>query len=76
MVITSFHLYPETPLKMLFHTRAVASLGYLSCLASPLFAAALQTKVLSTRSVPYMTRILDTGTTFLEENNGVWQLIE
>jgi hypothetical protein len=51
-------------------------MGCLSLLASPLFAAVLHPKELSVRATPYMTRILDTGTTFGEENNGVWQLIE
>ncbi len=61
---------------MVLNTRYLASMGILSCLATPLFAAVLQPKALSTRAAPYMTRILDTGTTFAEEDNGVWQLIE
>jgi hypothetical protein len=66
----------ETSLKMIFHSKAVAFLGCLSYLASLPIAAVLQPKTLSTRSAPYMARILDTGTTFLEEDKGVWQLIE
>ncbi|PMD32511.1 hypothetical protein L207DRAFT_609868 [Hyaloscypha variabilis F] len=61
---------------MVLNTRYLASMGILSCLATPLFAAVFQPKALSTRAAPYMTRILDTGTTFAEEDNGVWQLID
>jgi hypothetical protein len=61
---------------MLLNTKMIASLGCLSSLASPILAAVLQRKEVTARAPPYMTRILDTGTTFAEENNGVWQLIE
>jgi hypothetical protein len=53
-------------------------LGCLSYLASPLLGLGLKPnwKALSARAAPYQTRILDTGSTFREEDNGVWQLIE
>lgn len=34
------------------------------------------TSLLQARDTPFQTRILDTGTTFTEDNNGVWQLID
>jgi hypothetical protein len=61
---------------MIFKTNVIASLGWVSSLLSPILAAALQPKALDPRATPYTTRILDTGTTFVQENNGVWQLIE
>ena len=53
-------------------------MGCLSYLASPILGLALQAdrSSLDYRQAPYETRILETGTTFGEENNGVWQLIE
>jgi hypothetical protein len=53
-------------------------MGFLSYLASPLLAFALEPNwnTLGARATPYETRILDTGSTFAEEDNGVWQLIE
>jgi len=40
------------------------------CLASPILGSIIP------RASPYQTRILDTGTTFAEEDNGTWQLID
>ncbi|GAW14094.1 hypothetical protein ANO14919_034880 [Xylariales sp. No.14919] len=59
-------------------------LSYLGCicplyLASPVSGLALQPdgQSLSPRQgAAYQTRILDTGSTFGQENNGVWQLID
>jgi hypothetical protein len=53
-------------------------IGYFFYLASPLLGFALEPnwKTLSARAAPFQTRILDTGSTFAEEDNGVWQLIE
>ncbi|KAI8630273.1 hypothetical protein F5Y19DRAFT_58707 [Xylariaceae sp. FL1651] len=63
---------------MIFSTRLLSCFGCLSHLASPILGLALQPgrHLLSTRAAPYQTRILATGTTFAEENNGVWQLID
>ncbi|KAE9372708.1 hypothetical protein N431DRAFT_558478 [Stipitochalara longipes BDJ] len=61
---------------MIFNTRSFACLGCLACFASPLFAAVLNSNALSAGATPYMTRILDTGSTFAQENDGVWQLID
>ncbi|KAI1109322.1 hypothetical protein F5Y14DRAFT_30433 [Nemania sp. NC0429] len=33
-------------------------------------------KTLNSRQAPYQARIFETGTTFLQENNGAWQLID
>lgn len=44
-------------------------------LASVALGAAVPNQ-LERRAAPFSTRILDTGTTFYEENNGWWQLIE
>jgi hypothetical protein len=61
---------------MIFTSKIPSYIGCLSLLVCPLLAAVLHPKELSVRAIPYMTRILDTGTIFDEENNGVWQLIE
>ncbi|KAI1309809.1 hypothetical protein F5Y03DRAFT_382921 [Xylaria venustula] len=47
-------------------------------LPTPIFGLALKSeeKLLSARQSPYGTRILDTGSTFGQEDNGVWQLID
>jgi hypothetical protein len=60
---------------MILISKTIKSIGCLSFVASPL-AALLQPMELWAPATAYMTRILDTGTTFVEENNGVWQLIE
>ncbi|RYP70624.1 hypothetical protein DL771_005337 [Monosporascus sp. 5C6A] len=63
---------------MISSTRLFSYTGCLSYLASPILGLALQPDwlSLSTRAAPYQTRILATGTTYAEENNGVWQLID
>ncbi|RYP39329.1 hypothetical protein DL767_002240 [Monosporascus sp. MG133] len=63
---------------MTFSTRLFSYMGCLSYLASPILGLALHPDLqsLSARAAPYQTRILATGTTYAEENNGVWQLID
>ncbi|RYP51355.1 hypothetical protein DL768_003283 [Monosporascus sp. mg162] len=63
---------------MISSRRLFSYTGCLSYLASPILGLALQPDwlSLSTRAAPYQTRILATGTTYAEENNGVWQLID
>ncbi|KAF2965134.1 hypothetical protein GQX73_g8440 [Xylaria multiplex] len=48
------------------------------CLIIPVFGLAQQPgeHFLNARQGPYQARILDTGSTFGQENNGVWQLID
>ncbi|KAI0190992.1 hypothetical protein EV127DRAFT_76586 [Xylaria flabelliformis] len=65
---------------MVPYTRLFSYLGCLSSLyfATPALGSALRSegRSLSARQGPYRTRILDTGSTFGQENNGVWQLID
>lgn len=63
---------------MISSSQLFSYMGCLSYLASPILGLALQAdrSSLDYRQAPYETRILETGTTFGEENNGVWQLIE
>ncbi|KAI1827092.1 hypothetical protein F4861DRAFT_494049 [Xylaria intraflava] len=65
---------------MVYLTRLVSYAGCLSSLslATPVPGPAPQPEgtTLEARQGPYRQRILDTGTTFYEEDNGVWQLID
>ncbi|KAI0467107.1 hypothetical protein F4859DRAFT_506914 [Xylaria cf. heliscus] len=65
---------------MVPYTRLFSYVGCLSSLylASPAVGLALRPEghSLSARQGPYQRRILDTGSTFRQENNGVWQLID
>ncbi|KAI1423235.1 hypothetical protein F5Y12DRAFT_758719 [Xylaria sp. FL1777] len=65
---------------MALSTRILSYMGCILplCLPTPTFGLALdlQGKSLNARQSPYQTRILDTGSTFGQENNGVWQLID
>ncbi|KAI0810448.1 hypothetical protein GGR55DRAFT_140260 [Xylaria sp. FL0064] len=61
-------------------TRLLSYIGCISslCLPTPISGLALdpEKKSLDTRQSPYQIRILDTGSTFGQESNGVWQLID
>ncbi|RAL63546.1 hypothetical protein DID88_003590 [Monilinia fructigena] len=46
----------------------------LALFSSVVFGSAIPNKI--EKRAPYQTRILDTGTTFAQENNGWWQLID
>ncbi|KAI1282915.1 hypothetical protein F5Y07DRAFT_200942 [Xylaria sp. FL0933] len=65
---------------MVLSTRLLSYIGCISslCLPTPISGLALdpEGKSLDARQSPYQTRILDTGSTFGSENNGVWQLID
>ena len=64
----------RTQFKMISSISLLPYLGCISYFASPLLASILP--ALTTRATPFNTRILDVGSTFYQENNGVWQLIE
>ena len=59
--------------------RLLSYMGYLSYLASPIQGLALRSQsppLLDTRAEPFQNWLVHTGSTFGEESNGVWQLIE
>lgn len=63
---------------MVFSKQLLSSIGCLLSLASLTVGVPYKPdgRSLKSRQAPYQTRILDTGTTFGLELNGVWQLIE
>ncbi|KAI1353324.1 hypothetical protein F5Y01DRAFT_303304 [Xylaria sp. FL0043] len=65
---------------MVLSTRLLSYIGCISslCLPTPISGLVLdpEGKSLEARQSPYQIRILDTGSTFGQESNGVWQLID
>ncbi|KAI2638506.1 hypothetical protein GGS21DRAFT_443804 [Xylaria nigripes] len=83
--ITTFHPSKQERVATVFIAEMVYPtqlFSYVGCLSSlyfaPVFGLAIRPEAqsLSARQAPFQQRVLDTGTTFYEEDNGVWQLID